>query len=53
MSCERNIFLENDLSAGEYMILVEAYWSNDLTREFNIGTYSDRTIELELLKSND
>lgn len=49
MSAERNIFIEDELEAGEYMILVEAYWSNDVNRTFNIGTYSDRTVELELL----
>jgi len=49
MSAERNIFLENELQAGEYMVLVEAYWSNNVARRFNVGTYSDRTVEIELL----
>ncbi len=26
LSPERNIFLENNLDAGDYIILVEAYW---------------------------
>jgi hypothetical protein len=52
LSCERNIFVEDELAAGEYIVLVEAYWSNDVTRDFNIGTYSDRNVEIELLSPN-
>ena len=35
LSPERNIFLENNLTAGDYIVLVEAYWSTDLVRSFN------------------
>ena len=53
LSSERNIFLENTMEAGDYIILVEAYWENDLVRKFNIGTYSDYSVEIELLEDND
>lgn len=26
--------------SGEYVILIETYWNNDITRKLNIGTYS-------------
>ncbi len=30
LSPERNIFLENELSKGDYFILVEPYWSSKI-----------------------
>jgi hypothetical protein len=52
MSPERNIFLELDLTAGDYIVLVEAYWSNELVRKYNIGTYSEGEIAMTLLSAN-
>ncbi len=52
LSPERNIFLENTLQAGDYIVLIEGYWSTNLVRKFNLGTYSDNEVGLELLKSN-
>lgn len=52
LSPERNIFLENTLPAGDYLILVEAYWDQNLTHTFNVGTYSDQNVEIELLNAN-
>ena len=52
LSPERNIFLENQLTAGDYIVLVEAYWSNNLVRNFNVGTYSEQQIDLALISSN-
>lgn len=49
LSAERNVFLENYLPAGDYVILVEAYWETDLVSKFNIGTYSDHPIEIQLM----
>ena len=40
LSPERNIFIEKKLVSGEYVILIETYWSNDVTRKLNVGTYS-------------
>ena len=42
LSAERNIFLENTLDSGDYIILVEVYWTNRIVNSFNIGTYSDQ-----------
>jgi calpain-15 len=53
LSCERNIFLENTLEVGDYIVLVEAYWENDLIRNYNLSTYSDNRVELQLLEDND
>lgn len=52
LSPERNIFLENKLPAGDYILLVEAYWSSNLVKQFNISTYSENDVELELLPLN-
>lgn len=53
LSPERNIFLENDFEKGEYLILVEPYWQNNLVDTFNVGTYSENDVEIELLPCND
>ena len=49
LSPERNIFLDNKYGPGEYIILIEPYWSTDVVRRFNVSTYSDNEVELELL----
>lgn len=53
LSPERNIFLENTLTQGSYIVLIEAYWSNNLVRKFNVGTYSEQDIDLELIKMTE
>ena len=53
LSPERNIFLENIFPPGDYIILVEPYWSSALAESFTVGTYSDAHVELELLRTDD
>lgn len=53
LSPERNIFVEGNFSAGQYLILVEAYWSTQLANSFAIGTYSEDFVELEQLSCNE
>jgi hypothetical protein len=52
LSPERNIFLEDTYTKGDYVILVEAYWSNRHPTSFVVGTYSDFIIDLDLLSSD-
>lgn len=52
LSPERNIFIENLFPPGDYIILVEPYWSSQLINKFNVGTYSDKPVLLELLQTN-
>lgn len=49
VSPERNIFLEENLEAGDYLVLVEPYFSSNLANSYSIGTYSDHTATLQLL----
>ena len=53
LSPERNIFIENEFIPGEYIIMIEPYWSNDIIDTFNVSTYSDDEVELELLQVSD
>lgn len=32
--------------------MVEAYWSNNVCREFNVGTYSEGKIDMEIIADN-
>jgi hypothetical protein len=52
LSPERNIFLENIFPPGDYIVLVEPYWSGNLAESFTVGTYSDAHVELELIKTD-
>jgi len=52
LSPERNIFLENIFPPGDYIVLVEAYWTSNLADSFTVGTYSDAHVELELLPTD-
>lgn len=52
LSPERNVFLEDSYSKGDYVILVEAYWSNTLPESYTVGTYSENHVELELLSAD-
>lgn len=40
MSCSRSIFISEKLPQGSYVVLVEAYWTSDLTRRAVVGVYS-------------
>lgn len=53
LSAERNIFLENFLPRGEYVILIESYWESRICNRYNIGTYSDHPVEIQLMNSNE
>lgn len=53
VSPERNIFIKNKFPPGDYIILVEANWSSNLVDQFNLSTYSDSEVELELLPLNN
>lgn len=46
LSPERNIFLEKKLARGEYAILIESYWTSDINRKLNVGTYSTGNVEI-------
>lgn len=50
LSPERNIFLENYLEPGIYVALVEFYNSNNLIRDYNVGTYSEESIDLQMIQ---
>ncbi len=50
-SSERNIFLENELAPGDYIILIEPYWANSFAKSFNVGSYSESYVELEILNA--
>ena len=52
LSPERNIFIEDVFEPGDYVILIEPYWSTKLVNKFNVGTYSDNPVLLELVESN-
>lgn len=52
LSPERNIFIENTFPPGDYIILIEPYWSSNLINKFNVGTYSDKPVVLELLQTS-
>lgn len=41
--------MENKLTAGDYIILIEPYWSTTIVKKFSLSTYSDHDVELELL----
>ena len=49
LSPERNVFLEGNFKKGDYVVLVEAYWSSKHASEYAVGSYSDYHVDLELL----
>ncbi len=53
LSPERNVFLENSLDSGDYIVLIEAYWSSNLIRKYNLGTYSENEVFLEVIPYNE
>lgn len=52
LSPERNIFIENKFPPGDYILLIEPYWSSNLINRFNVSTYSKKPVVLELLQTN-
>lgn len=53
VSNERTIFIDKTLEYGAYVILIEPNWVSDEANEFTISTYSEKSVELELLKLSD
>lgn len=49
LSPERNVFIEGSFIKGDYIVLVEAYWSCKHATEYGVGSYSDYHVDLELL----
>jgi len=47
------VFLENFLPKGDYLILIESYWEDRICNKFNVGTYSDHPVEIQLMNSNE
>lgn len=52
LSPERNIFIEKNFTAGDYIILIEPYWSSQHVDNFTVSTYSDNEVELEILSAD-
>lgn len=52
LSPERNVFLEDTYAKGDYIILVEAYWSNPHPKTFTVGTYSDYHVDLGIVSAD-
>ena len=53
LSPERNIFIEKNYGPGDYIVLIEPYWSTSLVDNYNVSTYSDNDVGLELLGGNE
>lgn len=53
LSADRSLFEENYLPAGDYYILIEAYWEDTICNKFNVGTYSDHPVEIQLMNSDE
>ena len=49
---EKSVFIEGEYEAGDYVLLVEGYWSYKKLSECVVGTYSDNPVEMELLPQN-
>jgi hypothetical protein len=47
MSSTRNIFVKEKIGPGKYVALIEAYWENNLTREFVFSIYGSSETGLE------
>ena len=45
--------MELNLEQGQYLVMVEAYWSNNLVKSFNVGTYSTNDVEIQLLDASE
>jgi hypothetical protein len=54
ISCQKNIFISDELPKGEYCVLVEAYWESTTTdKRFAVGTYSSTETQVIHTTSND
>jgi hypothetical protein len=51
-SGEKSQFIETILEAGDYIVLLESYWTFKMINELVFGTYSENEVELELLPPN-
>lgn len=52
LSPERSIFIEADFVKGDYIILVEPYWSSSHAKQYVVGTYSSMHTDLDLLPAD-
>ena len=41
------------MGPGEYIVLVEPYFSSDLVDSYNIGTYSNQLVDLSLVEVDE
>lgn len=53
MSCQKSIFISETLPAGEYVILIEAYWTCSHTRRLITGIYSSTRPKMAKSNEND
>lgn len=53
MSSTRNIFVKEKIGPGKYVALIEAYWENNLTREFVFSIYGSSETGLENVGQDD
>lgn len=53
LSADRNMFVEGFLPAGDYYILVEPYWEQQMCQKFNVGTYSDHPVEIQMMNATE
>lgn len=53
MSCQKSIFISETLPAGEYVVLIEAYWTCTHTRRITAGIYSSSRPKMAKSNQND
>lgn len=44
--CERDVHVEAELEAGEYLLYVEVEWAQDCVREFVVSCYAGQSVAL-------
>lgn len=42
--------MENRLEAGTYVVLVECYFATNFVKDYNVGTYSEERIDLQMIQ---
>lgn len=53
LSPERSIFIEKRLEAGDYVVLVEVYWTNNVATGVSVGIYGSNHVELQTVEMDD
>ena len=51
-SGEKTHFIETLMEPGDYVVMIESYWTYKGVTQLVMGTYSDNEVELELLPPN-